>query len=195
TMASQWDQILRPVSEALRTPRGRPCLTGLQGSTASFALTVLTHPRGVLNDRSCLIVADSDETSERLYDDVRFFHAMLGLPIDALTLFPEWETLPYEGTPPHVDLVARRMRTLHRLSSHARTLLVTSVPALMQRLLPAAVFTGSSLPCRPGESLERETLVRRLFVSGIAAVQSSKSPESSACAAGSWTSIPQRTTT
>ena len=162
-MSTHWAQILRPVAEALRTPCGRPCLIGLHGSTPGFALTLLTSSKTALKDRSCLIVTASDETAERLYDDLQFFHGMLDLPVDALTLFPEWETLPYEATPPHVDLVARRMRTLQRLASGAHTLLVTSVPALMQRLLPASVFMGSRLRFRPGESLEREVLIGRLL--------------------------------
>src|SRR3989442_14949590 len=77
-----------------------------------FSLTLLA--RG-LSDSSWLIVTATDEAAERLYDGLRFFHAMLGLSPEALALFPEWETLPYESTPPHVELIARRMRTLHRL--------------------------------------------------------------------------------
>jgi transcription-repair coupling factor (superfamily II helicase) len=88
---------------------------------------------------------------------------MFGWSTDAITLFPEWETLPYEATPPHVELIAARMRTLNRLAEHGPTLLVTSIPALMQRVVPLSVFTDARLLVRPGESLERETLVGRLL--------------------------------
>ncbi|MEK6526330.1 MAG: CarD family transcriptional regulator, partial [Nitrospirota bacterium] len=175
-----WDQILRPVLDALRHNQGRPCLTGLHGSTTAFVLTLLargpvgaggasgTRPAGdgplpAQMNKSWLIVTASDESAERLYDDLRFFHAMLNLSEDALALFPEWETLPYEATPPHVELIARRMRTLHRLAERSRTVLVTSVPALVQRLLPLSVFSEACLRIRPGETLERETLASRLL--------------------------------
>ena len=44
------------------------------------------------------------------FDDLRFFHNLIGLPSETLMLFPEWETLPYESTPPHVESIGRRMR-------------------------------------------------------------------------------------
>ncbi len=88
---------------------------------------------------------------------------MQGLSTEPLALFPEWETLPYEATPPHVELVARRMRTLHRLTAGRRTLLVTSVPALLHRLLPRATMAGACLRLASGGTMERETLIARLL--------------------------------
>ncbi|MBI4400594.1 MAG: transcription-repair coupling factor [Nitrospirae bacterium] len=159
-----WDQFLRPILDALRDHRQRPCLTGLHGSTTAFALTLLAKGRvGAGGGKSWLIVTASDEDAERLYDDLRFFYAMLGLSPEALALFPEWETLPYEATPPHVELIARRMRTLHRLTERGRTVLVTSVPALIQRLLPLSVFSEACLQLRPGATVERDALTSRLL--------------------------------
>ena len=87
-------------------------------------LAAKTLPAKLLADqaqnKSWLIVTASDEAAERLYEDLQFFHAMLGLSPEALALFPEWETLPYEATPPHVELIARRMQTLHRLMGMRR---------------------------------------------------------------------------
>src|SRR6059036_1971732 len=190
-----WDQFFRPILNALRSRQGRPGLTGLHGSTTGFSLTLLA--RG-LSDSSWLIVTATDEAAERLYEDLRFFHAMLGLSPEALALFPEWETLPYESTPPHVELIARRMRTLHRLvgsggasatrlaGDGSRTTLVTSVPALVQRLLPASVFSEACLRIRPGDTLERETLASRLLRLGYPGARSWRFPESSASAGASW---------
>ena len=104
-----WDQLFRPILNSLRSRQGRPGLTGLHGSTTGFSLTFLARE---LPDSSWLIVTATDEAAERLHEDLRFFHAMLGLSPEALALFPEWETLPYESTPPHVELIASRMRTL-----------------------------------------------------------------------------------
>ncbi len=145
--------------DALRGAAGRPCLTGLHGSATAFALTLLAQRQ----DRSWLIVSASDEDAERLHDDLTFFHQMLGLSTDPLALFPEWETLPYESTAPLVQLVARRMRTLHRLTTGERTLLVTSVPALHHRLLPRAVLAEACLRLKPGGTMEREALITRLL--------------------------------
>ena len=94
---------------------------------------------------------------------MRFFYGVLGLEPEALTLFPEWELLPYETTPPHVELIARRMRSLHRLAERSRTVLVTSVPALIQRLLPLSVLSAARLQLGPGTTVERDALIGRLL--------------------------------
>lgn len=159
---SQW---LMPALEALRAGEGKPCLTGLHGSTAGFSLALLTHrlPAHPFPDRSWLIVAKSDEEAERLHADTLFFRTLLGQSGDDLACFPKWETLPYESTAPHIDLVARRMRTLHRLSTTPRTVLFTSVPALTQRVLPALVLHDAILQFQPNGTIERETLVSSLL--------------------------------
>ena len=78
-------------------------------------------------------------------------------------IFPEWETLPYEATPPPPELVARRMRALHRLSQGKRTVAVASVPALLHRLMPVSAFEEASLTLKAGDTLEREALISRLL--------------------------------
>jgi transcription-repair coupling factor (superfamily II helicase) len=154
-----WDNTLQPILAALSGTQGRANLTGLHGSTTAFALTLLTHQK----DRSWLVVTASAEEAERLYNDLLFFYAMLGLSPGILALFPEWETLPYEAAPPHVEVIARRMRALHRLVERSPTVLVTSVPAIVQRLLPRPVFADACLRVKSGETMERGALVSRLL--------------------------------
>ena len=150
--ASQW---FVPVAAALGSGTGRPSVTGLHGSTAGLALTTLLHPQlGSLENRSWLIVTASDEAAERLFDDLHFFHDLIGLPTASLALFPRWETLPYEGSAPHVSLIARRMNTLHHIRTAPQTCLVTSIAALMQRLLPVITFTRITLQFKRGGTIE-----------------------------------------
>jgi transcription-repair coupling factor (superfamily II helicase) len=125
----------------------------------AFALSVLTRADGP----SFLIITASDEDAERVYDDMRFFQTMLGLPAETLALFPEWETLPYEPIAPAPELIGRRARTLHRLSEGARTVLITSVPALLHRVMPASVFTDGCAQLKVGDTIEREGLIARLL--------------------------------
>jgi transcription-repair coupling factor (superfamily II helicase) len=153
------------VWDALHRGLGKPCLVGLHGSTGALALTLLTHIRaaGSPERRSWLIVAPTNEAAERLYDDLRFFHHLFNVSADRLVFFPKWETLPYESTAPHVELIARRMRALQQLRDGERTVLVTSVPAVIQRVLPLEVFNSATFPLTPSASLEREPLVSGLL--------------------------------
>ncbi|MFM8550930.1 MAG: transcription-repair coupling factor [Nitrospiraceae bacterium] len=157
---ASWEQTLRPILDALQRTAGRPCLTGLHGSTPALALTLLAQAN---ENASRLIIAATDDAAERLYEDLRFFFTLSGRSLEPLVFFPEWETLPYEATPPHVELIGRRMRTLRRLTDQAPTQLVTSVPALLQRLLPLEVFRSACLPLKPGDTIEREQLTSRLL--------------------------------
>lgn len=167
SLSQIWGQCLLPLREAVQAGQGRHGLVGLHGSSAAFALAVLTGANiGYTREptpRPWLIVTATNEAAERLYDDLEFFYTLLGISSDVLALFPEWETLPYEAAPPHVGLIARRMRTLHRLTEGVRTVLVTSIPALLQFLLPRDVFAHACLKLFPGEALEREVLVAHLL--------------------------------
>ena len=156
---------LAPLRAALARERGRVCLTGLHGSMPACALTLLAQAQPEMADRSrgWIVVTATDESAERLYSDLRFFHELLGLPADAVCWFPEWETLPYEATAPHVGLVARRMTTLHRLRTAPPSFLVSSVAAVMHRLMPLKTFEGALLRLEPGAGFEREPLTSGLL--------------------------------
>ena len=153
-----------PVADALARKGARPCLTGLHGSTPGFALTQLMHPRsGAHGSQPWLIVAKSDEAAARLFDDLRFYHELSGLPDTSLALFPRWETLPYESTAPHVGLIARRMNALHQIRTLPAAKVVTSIDALMQRLMPVDIFSRTVLALKVGASIEREALTAGLL--------------------------------
>ncbi|MEE8492688.1 MAG: transcription-repair coupling factor [Nitrospirales bacterium] len=159
-----WDRLLSPLDDALDKAQASVGLIAHQASAPALALTLLsrtTKARGT--PRPWLVVTASDEKAERLYADLRFFHNLIGLSPEGLTLFPQWETLPYEPIAPPADLVSRRMRALRRLVDGLPTILVTSVPALMQRLLPRSVFSAACLPLNRGDSMERDTLTSRLL--------------------------------
>ena len=152
------------MAEALNQQGARPCLTGLHGSTAGFALTQLMHPQsGRLGTQPWLIVTKSDEAAARLFDDLRFYHELSGLPETALAYFPRWETLPYEATAPHVGLIVRRMNALHQIRNLPAAKVVTSIDALMQRLMPVETFVRTVLTFKIGAAMEREVLTAGLL--------------------------------
>lgn len=153
-----------PIAAALARKGGRPCLTGLHGSTAGFALTQLVHPQsGGLASQPWLIVTKSDEAAERLFDDLMFFHRLMGLPTTSLALFPRWETFPYESTAPHVGLIARRMNALHQIRTLQATKVVTSIDALVHRLMPVETFVNTVLQLKIEARIEREILTAGLL--------------------------------
>ena len=163
--AQYWNDLIRPIREALADGTRTPCLTGLIGSGAAFLLTLLSRPedRKENSPRSWVLVTASQEAAEQLFDDLSFFYHLFDLPSERLTLFPAWELLPYQSTTPHVEVIARRMRALLRLSQGDPTVLVTSSQAILQRLLPGEVFRNSILSLTLNQTIGREDLVVRLL--------------------------------
>ncbi|MBM4139757.1 MAG: transcription-repair coupling factor [Nitrospira sp.] len=119
-----------------------------------------THTHG--GTRPWVVLTATDKSAERIFNDLWFFHDLMGLPAECLALFPEWETLPYEATAPHVGLIARRMTTLHRLRTGSVTVLVTSITAAMHRLIPRSTFEQAILRFKTGHACDREP-----FLSGL----------------------------
>jgi transcription-repair coupling factor (superfamily II helicase) len=120
-------------------------------------------PSGPGGAHPWLIVTKNDEAAARLFDDLRFYHDLSGLPETSLALFPRWETLPYEATAPHVGLIARRMNALREIGTQPAAKVVTSIDALMQRLMPVETFVGTVLTFKIGGAIEREALTAGLL--------------------------------
>ncbi|MBX3333482.1 MAG: transcription-repair coupling factor [Nitrospira sp.] len=156
---------LVPLHSSLEHEKARPCLLGVHGSTAACALTLLrsTQQRASAESRPWVVVTESDESAERLFGDLCFFHELIDLPVDDLAWFPEWETLPYEATAPHVGLIARRMTTLHRLLTDPPSMLITSITTAMHRLIPRTVFEEAIFHFETAATFERESLTADLF--------------------------------
>jgi transcription-repair coupling factor (superfamily II helicase) len=127
-------------------------------------MTQLLHPQsGRVGSRPWLIVTQSDEAAERLFDDLIFFHGLMGFPTTSLSLFPRWETFPYESTAPHVGLIARRMNALHQIRSVTAAKVVTSIDALIQRLMPVDTFLKTVMELEVEAKIEREALTAGLL--------------------------------
>jgi transcription-repair coupling factor (superfamily II helicase) len=96
--------------------------TGLGGSSKAYLLARWVEKR----PGPALIVVASPDRAEALDGDLRFF---LGPGADPLSLFPPWETLPYDDIPPHPEIVRERVKALFSLSRNAGALVVAPARA------------------------------------------------------------------
>ena len=99
--------------------------------------------------------------ARQLVGELRFL-----LDADAVRLFPDWETLPYDRLPVDGNLTDSRLRTLNDLQNGWQGLLLVTPASLLQRLPPASWLTGNGLHIRCGEELPAHTLRERLVVAG-----------------------------
>ena len=126
-------------------------------------------------DRPHLHIARDDQRMTRLAEAVSFF-----APKAEVLLFPAWDCLPYDRVSPHRDIVARRLATLTRLRAERETadglLVVTTVSALMQRVLPGDALSGRTLDARPGDRLAVERLTAFFADNGYLRVETVGEP-------------------
>lgn len=97
------------------------------GSSGSFELGKLT----TRNPQPYVIVANSSESAGRILSELQFFHPNLNL-----LYFPDHEVLPYDYFSPQPDLISDRLSVLRTLPSSTEGVLVITVRAIMQRLVP-----------------------------------------------------------
>ncbi|MCC2637381.1 MAG: mfd, partial [Moraxellaceae bacterium] len=134
----------------------------LAGSGLALALAEAAerHP-GV-----AMVITSDTQAATRLEEELRFF---LG---DRLPLlhFADWETLPYDPFSPHQDIISARLKTLARLPSLQRGLLVVPITTLAHRIAPRGYLGGRSLALAKGQKLDITEFRRQLEGAGYVAV-------------------------
>jgi transcription-repair coupling factor (superfamily II helicase) len=104
-----------------------------------------------------LILTGAGQEEARLYHDFAFF---IDRPI---VDFPAWETLPSENIPPSPDIVGERYKVLKEISSQPQpSIILSSLQACLQMLIPPARFQGLYLSLKTGDTLSYEDFIQQL---------------------------------
>jgi transcription-repair coupling factor (superfamily II helicase) len=113
-----------------------------------------------------IIITQSSRDAEQLSDEIAFFAAGT-LPI---RVFPDLETLPYDGFSAHPDITSARLATLAELPRARKGVWLVAVDTLLQRLAPRSYIEAYSLKVHVGETLDLDALRAQLNLAGYAAV-------------------------
>jgi len=149
--------VLEANSTAFRTE-----ILGLTESSAAWLLAgLLASPT-----RPLAILAADQATAQRYYQSLSFYHAHPG----EIFLFPHWELDPYAPLSPHPEIEATRMATLTALAAGRVRALVTTIPALLQRIVPRSVLQQLHLQLTAGRDYDRQDLLQRLTTLGYSRV-------------------------
>jgi transcription-repair coupling factor (superfamily II helicase) len=148
------------VAEAV-VGRCRPIeVCGVSGSERAFILSAIQARQRT----PMLVVAASPEEVQRLADDLRFFCQSQKLPVE---IFPSYHLLPFKFLSYHNQTASERIRVLYRLMSEAEPLVVvTTIPALLQRLVPRQELSRYAELIQVGEEIERQQLIAKLISGG-----------------------------
>lgn len=134
----------------------------LHGSSPALALAKLIDKTP---GRVMVVTADATQ-AHRLEEEVRFFAGEKTDYHDDITLFPDWETLPYDNFSPHQDIISERLSVLARLPSAQRGALIVSANTLMQRIAPKSFVASQALEFASGQKLNSIQLRDQLEAAG-----------------------------
>lgn len=132
----------------------------IQGSLGSGRMAVAAAVH-VQKGGQSLIVTSGMQAAERAFSDLQSL-----LPPDDVVLYPGRELLPNEEGLENVDLLAQRMEALCAACTKPTCAIVAPFSALVQRLMPPAVFKRYSAVLRAGERLEITSLAALLVAMG-----------------------------
>ena len=127
--------------------------TGLYGS--AFALTI--HEAALARSGPILVIAKSSQQAHFLLQEILFFSGA-DYPVD---IFPDYETLIYDGFSPHQDIVSDRLKLLSR-DFTGRSIIIAPISTLLMRLPPRAFLIGHNLRISVGDRLNLTDLRRQL---------------------------------
>jgi transcription-repair coupling factor (superfamily II helicase) len=114
-------------------------------------------------NRPVLVVAATDKAAEKFISDLEFFE---GGRNDACLYFPPYNILASQSLSYHNETAAKRIGTLYRLATGEAPLVITTIGAMMQKLLPKEELTDFAELLMKGEALERDRLVGKLYTGG-----------------------------
>jgi transcription-repair coupling factor (superfamily II helicase) len=144
------------------------------GSSDALLLAKLAQRDKAAKRLTAIVTSDATD-AQRLMHEIAFF-----APEVRLTLFPDWETLPYDSFSPHQDLISERLATLWRISqrdkdSGADVVIVPATTALY-RLAPHSFLAAYTFSFKTKQKLDEAKFKAQLTLAGYNHVSQVVSP-------------------
>lgn len=134
-----------------------PWLTGVHVPSLAYLLAGLAEDAP---EASFLVVLPTHREAEKIVQDLPAYGFQ-----DA-QFFPDLENLLYDGVAPSKRVIAERMNCLHSLMDGKRTVAITSVKALMHRVLPKPILESAFLRVEVGDEISPDKIVEALVNNG-----------------------------
>lgn len=151
--------------------QGRITIAGAPEGHDALALARLAAIRGEV-----LHVARDDARMARMAEALRFFAA------DCEVLeFPAWDCVPYDRVSPNVEIVARRITTLSRLTEKRSAkapprIVLATVSSILQRVPAKGLFSEVCISVSVGNELDLEKLQSFLMRNGYVRAETVMEP-------------------
>ena len=139
---------------------------GIAGSALAFMISQLLTEIA----RPFLIILPDSEEEGKFYKDLNFLLSNQNNRHSPdhrrLFLFPSYGISPLTGLSPPKELISQRIEALYSLSTSPNPVVVTSLPALMTRLLPKKTLLSSVDYIAVNEEVDRDNMIKKLLTFG-----------------------------
>ncbi|MBN1847445.1 MAG: transcription-repair coupling factor [Deltaproteobacteria bacterium] len=141
-------------------------ITGITGTSRGFLLAQVL----LAAERPSLVVLPTAQEAVRVYRELGFFLPESFTAPDPgdrrLYEFPVYDISPLAGLSPHQNVINRRLQALYALKSEKSPIVITSVEAVLLKILPKEAFLGALEYLETGEEIGREKLIAKLETNG-----------------------------
>jgi transcription-repair coupling factor (superfamily II helicase) len=110
-----------------------------------------------------VILTSTPREAEKVTMDFEFFFSALGVPV---AHFPPYAPLADKGVVYHNETAATRVRVLYRILNDKAPILVLSMEAALQKVIPKNDLTAFAELLMENEELDRDLLIRKLISGG-----------------------------
>lgn len=121
----------------------------LHGSASALAISQAAQ---ACKQRILLVTADTP-TALKLAKEIRFFSNNAAENAIKASVFPDWETLPYDSFSPHPDIISQRLETLYQLTRPEPGIFIVPVNTLLQKMAPVDYLGQFLLMLEKGQNL------------------------------------------
>ncbi|MGO1191603.1 DEAD/DEAH box helicase, partial [Vibrio casei] len=97
---------------------------------------------------------------------IKLHHEVSQFTTHSVSLFPDWETLPYDNFSPHQDIISDRIAQLYQLPTQQSGLIIIPISTLLQRQSPKEYLLKTTLMVKNGDLYSLDKLRMQLEKSG-----------------------------
>ncbi|WP_162046094.1 transcription-repair coupling factor [Vibrio taketomensis] len=128
----------------------------LPGSALALAIAELAEQ----HKGHTLLATPDPQTALKLQQELEQFC------VQDVTLFPDWETLPYDNFSPHQEIISERIARLYQLPTQSQGITIVPISTLLQRQSPREFLMQHTLMVKTGDLFSLEKLRLQLEKSG-----------------------------
>ncbi|MCW8327286.1 transcription-repair coupling factor [Photobacterium sp. SDRW27] len=130
------------------------------GNVSGAALALSVAELAQSHQGPVLAVVPDTQTALRLQPEIIQFTDV------EVSVFPDWETLPYDNFSPHQDIISDRLSRLYKLPTQNDGIILVPISTLLQRLTPREYIHQHALMVTNGDRLSLDKLRLQLEASG-----------------------------